>query len=185
MNKEKLTELVYINLGRASMCWSDIPSGVFDSTKAAELGKEIMEAIEKYVEAQEETPGWSDPMLDHLDKEEKYNKESEWQRRRRLDVMREAKKREESYTRSLKELVRQKEEREEKELIKKILADPWNADGFADSDPDKPKYRYEGYTYILNEKLDRIVSIEVPAAQVERHWLMEDLKEREVGKKKK
>ena len=48
MNKEKLTELVYISLGRASMCWSEIPRGDFDSTKAAELGKEIMNAIEEY-----------------------------------------------------------------------------------------------------------------------------------------
>ena len=47
MNKEKLTELIYINLGQASMCWSEIPKGVFDSTKAAELGQEIMDAIEK------------------------------------------------------------------------------------------------------------------------------------------
>ena len=50
MNKEELRELVYINLGRASMCWSEIPKGVFDSTRAAELGKEIVEAIDKYVE---------------------------------------------------------------------------------------------------------------------------------------
>jgi hypothetical protein len=54
--KEKLTELVYINLGRASMCWSDIPSGVFDSTKAAELGKEIMDAIDKYIENSQPKP---------------------------------------------------------------------------------------------------------------------------------
>jgi hypothetical protein len=94
MDKEKLTELVYINLGRASMCWSEIPKGVFDSTKAAELGEEIMDAIEKYVEVQEEDkePGWNNPLVGFLDWEEKYNKESEWQRRRRLDAMREAKK---------------------------------------------------------------------------------------------
>ena len=53
MDKEKLTELVYINLGRASMCWSEIPRGDFDSTKVAELGKEIMDAVEKYLENQE------------------------------------------------------------------------------------------------------------------------------------
>jgi len=184
MNKEKLTELVYINLGRASMCWSEIPRGVFDSTKAAELGKEIMEAIEKYIEEDKE-PGWNNPLVDFLDWEEKYYKESEWQRRKRIEAMKEAKQKEESYTRSLKELVRQKEEREEKELIKKILADPRNADGFADFDPCKPKYQFEGYTYILNHELTRIIGVEVPATQVERHWLMEDLKERELGKKKK
>lgn len=86
MNKEKLTELVYINVGRASMCWSEIPKGVFDSTRAAELGKEIMEAIEKYVEEDKE-PGWVDPMMEMLDREEK---ESEWQKRKRLEVMKEA-----------------------------------------------------------------------------------------------
>ena len=53
MNKEELRELVYINLGRASMCWSEIPKGVFDSTKAAKLGKEIMEAIDEYVEEED------------------------------------------------------------------------------------------------------------------------------------
>ena len=99
MDKDKLTELVYINLGQASMCWSEIPKGVFDSTKAAELGKEIMDAIEKYVEEDKE-PGWSDPLADYLKEEiAKYkdvptvvvNKESEWQRRRRLEVMKEAK----------------------------------------------------------------------------------------------
>ena len=94
MDKEKLTELVYINLGRASMCWSEIPRGVFDSTTAAELGKEIMEAIEKYVEAQEENkePGWNNPLVGFLDWEEKYYKESEWQRRKRIEVMKEAEK---------------------------------------------------------------------------------------------
>ena len=130
----------------------------------------------KRVVEEEEELGWSDPMLDHLDREEK---ESEWQKRKRLEVLKEAKSKQEKYTRSLKELAKQKEIREEKKLIKKILADPWNADGFADSDPNKPKYRYEGYTYILNDKLDRIVGVEVPAAQVERHWLMEDLKEKD------
>jgi hypothetical protein len=181
MNKEKLTELVYINLGRASMCWSDIPSGTFDSTKAADLGKEIMEAVEKYVEAQEETPGWSDPMLDYLNWEENYNKESEWQRRKRLEAMKEAKQKEESYTRSLKELVRQKEEREEKELIKKILADPRNADGYADDEHKQPRFVYEGYTYILNLDLNRIIGVEVPREVVDRKWLMDDLKEQDAA----
>ena len=98
MNKEKLTELVYINLGRASMCWSEIPRGVFDSTKAAELGQEIMDAIEKYVEEDKE-PGGSGSLADYLkDEIAKYkdvptvavNKESEWQKRRRLEAMKTA-----------------------------------------------------------------------------------------------
>ena len=36
-------ELVYKNIGTASMCWSDNPKGVFDSCKAKELGYEIIE----------------------------------------------------------------------------------------------------------------------------------------------
>jgi hypothetical protein len=47
MNKEKLREIIFISLGRASMCWSETPRGEFDSTTAAELGKEIMDAVEK------------------------------------------------------------------------------------------------------------------------------------------
>ena len=42
------------------------------------------------------------------------------------------------------------ERREEKELIKKILSDPRNADGFSDDSHRYPKYKYDGYTYILN-----------------------------------
>jgi hypothetical protein len=88
MTRDKLSELVFISLGRASMCWSELPKGTFDSSTAVELGEEILKAIDEYVE-EDKQPGWSDPLLDHLDKEEK---ESEWQRMRRLDVMREAKK---------------------------------------------------------------------------------------------
>lgn len=155
MNKEKLTELVYINVGRASMCWSEIPKGVFDSTRAAELGKEIMDAIEKYVEAQEESkePGWNNPLVDFLDWEEKYKK-------------------------SLKTLDAQQKERE---LIKKILADRSNAAGFDNFDPDRPRYYFEGRTYILNGKLDRIISMQVSSEEVERAWLMDDLREQDAA----
>lgn len=179
MTKEKLRELVFINLGQASMCWSEIPKGVFNSTKAVELGEEIMKAIDEYVEAQEE-PGWRDPLVDYLDWEENKNKESEWQRRRRLEVMKEAEKKEkENYDRSLKELNKKKEEREEKELIKKILADPSNASGFEDFDPDRPQYFFEGFKYVLNDKLDRIIKVEVPTDFVQRKWLMDDLREQQ------
>ena len=125
MNKEKLREIIFISLGRASMCWSEIPRGVFDSTTAAELGEEIVKAIEEYVEDQ--TPGWSDPLSDYLEEEiAKYkdvptvvvNQESEWQKRKRVETMKEAKKQEENYKRSLFAL---KEMHDERELIKKIL----------------------------------------------------------------
>jgi hypothetical protein len=151
----------------------------------------------KRVVKEDEEPGWVDPMEELFDweeatenyrkkamkeiREEMKNEESEWQRRKRLEAMKEAKQKEESYTRSLKELARQKEEREEKELIKNILADPRNADGFADDEHKQPRYVYEGYTYILNLDLNRIIGVEVPREVVERKWLMDDLKEQDAA----
>ena len=67
MNKDKLRELVFVNLGQASMCWSELPKGVFNSAKAVELGREIMDAIDKYLE--DKQPGWSDAMSDYLKEE--------------------------------------------------------------------------------------------------------------------
>ena len=127
---------------------------------------------------EEEEPGWSDPMIEHLDREEK---ESEWQKRKRIETMKEAKKQEENYKKSLFAL---KEMQDERELIKKILDDPFNADGFSDDDHRNPKYNYQGFTYILNAELTRILGVEVPSAQVERHWLMEDLKEKDEAVRK-
>ena len=49
MTAEKLKEIIFQNLGAASMCWSEIPKGVFDSTKAEKLGYEIMDAISIYI----------------------------------------------------------------------------------------------------------------------------------------
>lgn len=49
MTAEKLKEIIFQNLGAASMCWSEIPKGVFDGTKAEKLGIEIMEAITFYI----------------------------------------------------------------------------------------------------------------------------------------
>ena len=67
MTREKLSELVFISLGRASMCWSELPKGTFDSTTAVQLGVEIMKAIDEYLE--DKQPGWSDAMSDYLDQE--------------------------------------------------------------------------------------------------------------------
>lgn len=41
-----LTARIYEIIGEASMCWSEIPKGVFDSQKAKELAEEIMCHIE-------------------------------------------------------------------------------------------------------------------------------------------
>jgi uncharacterized protein YutD len=166
MDKEKLTELVYINLGRASMCWSEIPKGVFDSTKAAELGKEIMDAIEKYIEEDKE-PGWSDPMIEHLDREEK---ESEWQRRKRLEVMKEAKMNPnpshyasrnitvEEIHQIHKEMM-ENERNKETEIkysaaIDQIRA---NKDYTGQDDNGNPTFRYKGIYYTLDKDFKKIL----------------------------
>ena len=43
----KLEDIVFQGIGEASMCWSERPKGVFDSTKAARIGDEIMQAIKE------------------------------------------------------------------------------------------------------------------------------------------
>jgi hypothetical protein len=47
MNKEEqeLREKVFQALGKASMCWNPIPSGEFDSSKAQNIGNELMKEI--------------------------------------------------------------------------------------------------------------------------------------------
>ena len=135
MNKEKLTELVYINLGRVSMCWSDIPSGIFDSTKAAELGKEIMDAVEKYVE-EDKKLGWSDPMMEMLDREEK---ESEWQKRKRLEVMKEAKK-----TKVAQEMTE----------VEEVVA---GQDFTGRDEAGNPTFRHKGIYYTLDKDFKKIL----------------------------
>ena len=79
----------------------------------------------KRVAKEDKEPGWVDPMEELFDweeaaqnykekvmkeiREEMKNEESGWQKMRRLEAMEEAKKREENYTRSLKELNKQKD----------------------------------------------------------------------------
>ena len=176
MDRDKLTELVYINLGRASMCWSDIPSGIFDSTKAAELGKEIMEAIEKYLEEDKE-PGWSDPMIEHLQKEEK---ESEWQRRRRLEVMKEARMNPNPAHYESREItvedihkihrdMMEKERTDEMERTYGVVIDEikLNGDFTGMNDNNNPTFRYKGVYYTLDNSFKKILEerIERPP-----HW---------------
>ena len=38
-------ELIMTALGEASMCWSETPKGIFDSTRAARIGKKLLEDI--------------------------------------------------------------------------------------------------------------------------------------------
>ncbi len=39
---------VYQAIGEASMCWSETPKGVFDSTNAERIAKELIKYIEEY-----------------------------------------------------------------------------------------------------------------------------------------
>jgi hypothetical protein len=52
VNKDKkevnIEEAVYQALGEASMCWSELPQGVFDSTKAKDIGEHLLQGIRKY-----------------------------------------------------------------------------------------------------------------------------------------
>lgn len=50
MTEKKLKEIIFMNLGAASMCWSEYPKGVFNSTKAEQLGNEIVEAVKEYID---------------------------------------------------------------------------------------------------------------------------------------
>ena len=52
MTLEKLKEIVFQNLGEVSVCWSEIPKGIFDSTKAEKLGNEIIQAFIFYLQDQ-------------------------------------------------------------------------------------------------------------------------------------
>lgn len=142
MDKEKLTELVYINLGRASMCWSDIPSGVFDSTRAAELGKEIIEAVERYIgeDKEEQKKHIVDIMeADERDGLYREEKESEWQRRRRLDVMKEAKK-----TRVAQEMTE----------VEEVVA---GQDFTGRDEAGNPTFRHKGIYYTLDKDFKKIL----------------------------
>lgn len=42
-----LDEKVFEALGKASMCWSETPKGVFESEKASQIGDELIEEINK------------------------------------------------------------------------------------------------------------------------------------------
>jgi hypothetical protein len=50
----RLRELIMLAIGRASMCWSEMPRGVYDDTKAAEIGEKLVEDITKIIEANNE-----------------------------------------------------------------------------------------------------------------------------------
>ena len=56
MNKEQLQKIVFEALGEVSMCWSETPTGVFESTRANEIGNRIMKAFDEYSLPSPSTP---------------------------------------------------------------------------------------------------------------------------------
>lgn len=43
--KKRHVKAIYQALGQASMCWSETPKGVFDGTKANEIGEELIKQL--------------------------------------------------------------------------------------------------------------------------------------------
>lgn len=43
--RDKIEELIHLSIGRASMCWSEIPSGIFNDEVAAKIAQELITAI--------------------------------------------------------------------------------------------------------------------------------------------
>lgn len=39
---DKIREQVFMAVGEASMCWSETPNGVFDSTRASQIAERIL-----------------------------------------------------------------------------------------------------------------------------------------------
>lgn len=44
---KKEQQLIFQALGEASMCWSETPKGVFDSTRAKEIGEKLCKNLEE------------------------------------------------------------------------------------------------------------------------------------------
>jgi len=44
-----IKEKIFLALGEVSVCWSEIPNGIFDSTKAVQIGETLYNDIEKYI----------------------------------------------------------------------------------------------------------------------------------------
>jgi hypothetical protein len=50
----RLRELIMLAIGRASMCWSEMPRGVYDDGKAAKIGEKLVDDIIRIIEANNE-----------------------------------------------------------------------------------------------------------------------------------
>ena len=47
----KLEEKIFVALGEVSMCWSERPKGIFESTKARQIGDDLVAEIKNIIEA--------------------------------------------------------------------------------------------------------------------------------------
>jgi hypothetical protein len=45
----ELVSMIFQALGQASMCWSETPKGIFDSTKAQEIGENLVNDITNHL----------------------------------------------------------------------------------------------------------------------------------------
>lgn len=125
----------------------------------------------------EEEPGWSDPMIEHLDREEK---ESERQRRRRLQVMKEAKMNPNPAHYESKEITVEDIHKIHSDMMEKKVTDEmertygvvideikFSADFTGLDDNGNPTFRYKGIYYTLDKSFKKILEerIERPP-----HW---------------
>lgn len=131
----------------------------------------------------EEEPEWADRMIEHLEREEK---ESEWQRRKRLEVMKEARMNPNPVHYESREItvedihkihrdMMEKERTEEMERTYGVIIDEIisNKDFTGMDDNSNPTFRYKGVYYTLDKDFKKILEerIERPP-----HWWWDTLK---------
>ena len=125
----------------------------------------------------EEEPGWVDPMMEMLDREEK---ESEWQRRRRLEVMKEASMNPNPAHYESREItvedihkihrdMMEKERTEEMERTYSVVIDEikFSADFTGLDDNGNPTFRYKGVYYTLDKSFKKILEEKIERPP---HW---------------
>ena len=125
----------------------------------------------------EEEPGWVDPMIEHLDREEK---ESEWQRRRRLEVMKEARMNPNPVHYESREItvedihkihreMMEKERTDEMERTYGVVIDEIvdNKDFTGMDDNGNPTFRYKGIYYTLDKDFKKILEEKIERPP---HW---------------
>lgn len=74
---KELEKLVYQALGEASMCWSQVPKGIFQSNKAVEIGEKLIKAIQALSQS-ENKPITKEEIEYRIKEEFKKHKELDW-----------------------------------------------------------------------------------------------------------